>query len=528
MISNNISTTALSKKLGIESKELFGIFEKFGAIQKVDKKWQLTDLGFNAGGRVISMENGECYIAWPPDIDIQNITSNHPASNNELQGNEAIAHDRTNEAQDDVATAKLKDVAKINIFSVDSIVISLTNKIASFLPDRQYLVEGEINSINNKYDRWVFAKLIGRDSQINIRIPKDQPVPLGGSKVTLEGVFSVRPAKFGSGIDVEMTGSIIGYNSEAQVEKSIPIQIRTKPHLRLGGYIENHKGSFSRMILAGSNTGISDCNAAFRIQGMNPSWGICELNMMDMSKILEFIDQIKINSEYDSVCIVRGGGEQKSFGVWETPEVINALLNSELTVYSAIGHSTDLLLIDKYADESFTTPTAFGSNAAAALKIYQKTEVLEKEVEEQRKTLTEYSALKERLLGVEKAATAIQEEKQAIQLKYDAAIREINEATTKSSDIEKRFAEEKLKLIEQQNESEVEKAKIVTQRDSLNNRMLELANKENQLQSEVQKLHGIIGGINEKQPKPNRFAKIAMAVIALAELAVIIYLILKK
>jgi phosphatidylserine/phosphatidylglycerophosphate/cardiolipin synthase-like enzyme len=63
-----LSTTALSKEMGISSKELFAKFDKLGFIKKdVLDEWELTKLGEKMGGQIKSGQYGE-YIAWAENI----------------------------------------------------------------------------------------------------------------------------------------------------------------------------------------------------------------------------------------------------------------------------------------------------------------------------------------------------------------------------------------------------------------------------------------------------------------------------
>lgn len=63
-----LSTTALSKEMGLSSKELFSKFEKLGFIEKgVFDEWELTKLGEKMGGQIKSGQYGD-YIAWAENI----------------------------------------------------------------------------------------------------------------------------------------------------------------------------------------------------------------------------------------------------------------------------------------------------------------------------------------------------------------------------------------------------------------------------------------------------------------------------
>jgi len=61
------STSALSKTMGIPSKELFEIFGRKGWIKKNGKSWLLTPKGELQGGQVKEGQYGE-YVAWPEEI----------------------------------------------------------------------------------------------------------------------------------------------------------------------------------------------------------------------------------------------------------------------------------------------------------------------------------------------------------------------------------------------------------------------------------------------------------------------------
>lgn len=61
----HISTTALARLLGKESKELFILLTGGGWIVKVDNHWQLTEKGKFEGGIYVNHPKYGEYIAWP-------------------------------------------------------------------------------------------------------------------------------------------------------------------------------------------------------------------------------------------------------------------------------------------------------------------------------------------------------------------------------------------------------------------------------------------------------------------------------
>ena len=68
MAERHISTTALARLLGKESKELFILLTTGGWIVKVDNHWQLTEKGKFEGGIYVNHPKYGEYIAWPEAI----------------------------------------------------------------------------------------------------------------------------------------------------------------------------------------------------------------------------------------------------------------------------------------------------------------------------------------------------------------------------------------------------------------------------------------------------------------------------
>jgi hypothetical protein len=68
MAERHISTTALARLIGKESKELFILLTTGGWIVKVDNHWQLTEKGKFEGGIYVNHPKYGEYIAWPESI----------------------------------------------------------------------------------------------------------------------------------------------------------------------------------------------------------------------------------------------------------------------------------------------------------------------------------------------------------------------------------------------------------------------------------------------------------------------------
>ncbi|RKD90425.1 glycerol kinase [Mangrovibacterium diazotrophicum] len=74
--SRKISTTALSRDMGISSKELFETLSDLNLVYKQAGQWYLTQRGFDCGGEIaVHPQYGE-YIVWPADLDLDSIFNN--------------------------------------------------------------------------------------------------------------------------------------------------------------------------------------------------------------------------------------------------------------------------------------------------------------------------------------------------------------------------------------------------------------------------------------------------------------------
>lgn len=65
MATRHLSTTALARRIGKDSKELFILLAQGGWMLKVDNQWQLTEKGKFEGGIYVNHPKYGDYIAWP-------------------------------------------------------------------------------------------------------------------------------------------------------------------------------------------------------------------------------------------------------------------------------------------------------------------------------------------------------------------------------------------------------------------------------------------------------------------------------
>ena len=64
----HLSTTAISKRLGITSKELFAYLLNHGMVQRENDVWVLTPTGSQEGGKYRESQQHGKYIVWPENL----------------------------------------------------------------------------------------------------------------------------------------------------------------------------------------------------------------------------------------------------------------------------------------------------------------------------------------------------------------------------------------------------------------------------------------------------------------------------
>lgn len=71
--------------------------------------------------------------------------------------------------------------------------------------------------------------------------------------------------------------------------------------------------------------------------------------------------------DFDVIMVVRGGGDEESFAVFNDKVVCEAVYKSEIPIIFGIGHTKNYTLADQIADRSETTPTKAAHFLVSAL-----------------------------------------------------------------------------------------------------------------------------------------------------------------
>lgn len=248
----------------------------------------------------------------------------------------------------------------------------------------------------------IYGRLgIGRHSirfelQPHILIRENDPV-------ILHGTLRVKQAdEFKTTHEVILTGDVVGgwlpriVTPEIQLPESGRQKARITVETILGNYgVEG----FGFLV---SDTAWGDLtNAAISI----PALSQCRRIVTSFSNPDRFITDLRDlckDSSIQALVITRGGGKDLDV-IGNSHDVISELVSCGIAFYTALGHNADVLLLDKYADQTFSTPSSFGSalsNAARSIDEHRKT------AERERELAKNYEKLELENLELKRAAAA--------------------------------------------------------------------------------------------------------------------------
>ncbi len=134
------------------------------------------------------------------------------------------------------------------------------------------------------------------------------------------------------------------------------------------------------LCLIGSETGLGDARAALLRHVADAPWREMPCKIADPEAIRAQLEQACRSEAILGIAFVRGGSDPLTLQIWNDQALLRTLLDAPLPFYTALGHSQELLLADKYSDESFATPTDLGAQAGQILREQGEQQRLEQEV----------------------------------------------------------------------------------------------------------------------------------------------------
>ncbi|CAK2448093.1 exodeoxyribonuclease VII large subunit [Vibrio crassostreae] len=72
---------------------------------------------------------------------------------------------------------------------------------------------------------------------------------------------------------------------------------------------------------------------------------------------MAFTELVQNEHAYDAVCVIRGGGDKAGLNELSEPKLARLVCRCPYPVFTGVGHSTDSVILDEFANQSFATPT---------------------------------------------------------------------------------------------------------------------------------------------------------------------------
>jgi hypothetical protein len=276
---------------------------------------------------------------------------------------------------------------------VPLIVEALLNQIRIERPTGQVLVKGRVERLSawpKGSPRHLFGELVGSDRSIEFRCPLGQGPKAVGDHVVLSGTLTIKPSAVHQGFAVQLVGEVVGsWVPEPAAAPPVLLE-RRRGRLPLKHLIAQH--GLNSLCLIGSETGLGDARAALLRHCPDAPWREVVCKVADAEAVRERFTQVCRDHAIAGIAFVRGGSDPLTLQVWNDQALLRAFLTQPLPFYTALGHSHELLLADKYSDESFATPSDLGAQAGRIAADLAAETAREQRREEELAKLTERTA----------------------------------------------------------------------------------------------------------------------------------------
>ena len=280
------------------------------------------------------------------------------------------------------------------------IVEALLNQIRIERPTGQVLVKGRVERLTawpKGSPRHVFGDLVGSERSLEFRCPIGQAPAAVGDHVVLSGTIAIKTSAIHQGFSVQLVGEVVG-SWKPEKPAAPPVMLdRRRGRVPLRHMIAQH--GLGSLCLIGSETGLGDARTALLRHHPEAPWRELPCKIADPAAIRETFERSCRDEAIEGIALVRGGSDPLTLQIWNDQAFLKDLLDQPVPFYTALGHSQELLLADKYSDESFATPTDLGAQAGQ----------IARELEAQQRLEQELAKLTERLGRAEQGEARAQE-----------------------------------------------------------------------------------------------------------------------
>lgn len=206
---------------------------------------------------------------------------------------------------------------------------------------------------------YCYGTLAEGKMKLRYRVPSTS-MPRDGEEVVIAGTLVLSPLSF----EVQLHGDVEGsWQPNTRLARPV-IPDRSETPETIGQFLEQH--AINTLGFITTDVGWGDIQ---RSAGKTTVAGCQKVhaNFSDEDTVIAAIKKFADEREVKGIVIVRGGGQGLD-EVGNSDRIAVTLLEKGLPFFTALGHSNNLMLLDKYADESFGTPSDFGHRLRSTME----------------------------------------------------------------------------------------------------------------------------------------------------------------
>lgn len=258
------------------------------------------------------------------------------------------------------------------------------------------LIQGfakDVRPWSNGERSYVYGRLVLGTASVRFRT-QPEFAPREDEPVTINGTLRIEPANRGredwrATHQITLYGKVVG-TWEPRPALGPPLQLPSRDErLPLDGFIADN--ALGRLAVLVSGTARADITRMLSDAEVSDRPTFIEANFGDAEKFLATVRSFVGRTDIAGLAIARGGGGGQEL-IGGSREIISALIALKRPFYAALGHATDLALIDKYADQSFHAPSGLGAAIARAIRLAARRRAQERQIGEGTRTIEQLTA----------------------------------------------------------------------------------------------------------------------------------------
>ncbi|VAX01574.1 hypothetical protein MNBD_GAMMA22-2009 [hydrothermal vent metagenome] len=238
---------------------------------------------------------------------------------------------------------------------------TLLNMLQIELPKFAVKIRGEVLAIrpwpNNENPIYLYGEIGDSESCIEFKIKPNNKLQLRGQHIEIIGALHTSPNYQRDGIKVSIEGEML---NEYKVEKLPSIfltQHNSRNLVSLKQFLHQYK--INELCILSTRHGFADFISKTNqsIHYTDVVFSVC--NFDTIQNILKGIKETATKKHIKGIVIIHDGENCWDNRKWDNTEIVLALLDTKLHIYTALCETDILLLADKHADEAFITPNKF-------------------------------------------------------------------------------------------------------------------------------------------------------------------------